>query len=228
MNTNNDSNRKNILFIADYFFFKNINNKAYYNFINYIANNSYHNVKIIYTDHNKEDALKETVSFNANIIIFFEINAFQHHTKNFSFVFKLNIPTYIFLDDSYYISSITSKCEYVNSCTGIIFWYKNKKIINSYKKKFPTKHILNFDSRYVNTDVYKDWGYQKDIDILVYGNIYSIYDYKNEEIETIQDYIKEYETTMNTIIDSKIDFYPLRRKLVDIFQKFLHLNFVIK
>jgi hypothetical protein len=217
---NNDLNSINILFIADFFFFKNINNKAYYNFINYIANNTYHNVKIIYTDHNRDDAENEIVSFNPNIIIFFEINAFQHHTKNFGFVFELNIPTYIFLDDSYYISSITSKCEYVNLCRGIIFWYKSKKIINSYKKKYPTKHILNLDSRYVNTDVYKDWGYQKDIDILVYGNIYSVYDYKNEEIESIQDYIKKYEINTNTIIDNKIDFYPLRRKLVDIFQKY--------
>ena len=212
-----------ILFIADYYYYKNANGKTSHNFMNYISGKGFnHNIKIIYTDYNISDAYNEIIIYNPDIIIFFEINAFQSQTQNFKFVFDLNKKVFVFLDDSYYITSLTSKCECINYCDGIIFWYRNDRILNSYKRKFPNKITLNFDSRYVNTEIYRDYKLEKKYDIFIYGNRNFLYNYKNEELEPIQNYIKNYEYKNNIIINDKINFYPLRSKLETILTKNSH------
>ena len=185
---------ENIFFIADYYFYKNALAKTSYNFINYIKNNNNnYNINIYYTDDDINKVNEEISTIKPKIIIFFEINSFQETTKKFKFVFDLGIPIYIFLDDSYYISSLTSNCCYINKCNGLIFWYNNNLIIDSYKRKYPTKYIKNIDSRYVNTNIYKDYKLEKQYDILIYGTRNFLYDYKNEDLDSIQNYIKKYE-----------------------------------
>jgi hypothetical protein len=208
---------ENIVFIADYYFYKNSIGKTNYYFINNIKNNNdKYNIHIFYTDDDINKINEDILKIKPKLIIFFECNSFQQQTTKFSFVFQLKIPVFIFLDDSYYISSITSKCPYINNSNGLIFWYKNNIIINSYKKVFPYKYILNLDSRYVNTDIYKDYKLEKKYDILIYGTRNFSYDYKNEKLDTIQNYIKKYEEYYDTIINSKISFYPLRSKIENI------------
>ena len=208
-----------IIFIADNYFYKYSTGKTPSNFANYIVNNSNNYIKLIYTDSDINISHNEILEINPDLIIVLEINSFQENTKKFKFIFELNKPVYIFLDDSYYITTITSQCPYVNLCNGIIFWYKNEKINNSYRIKFPDKKILNFNSRYVNTEIYKDYKLDKKYDILLYGTRNFLYNYKNEELETIQNYIKNYEEKTNTIINDKINFYPLRNRLENILVK---------
>jgi hypothetical protein len=208
-----------IIFIADYYYYKKATGKTSFNFINYIADNSDHYIKIFYTDYNEYLSYNEILEINPDLIIVFEINAFQENTKKFKFIYSLNKPVYVFLDDSYYISSLTHNCEYMNLCNGIIFWYNNERINNSYKIKYPNKKILNFNSRYVNTNIYKDYKLDKKYDILLYGTRNFLYNYKNEELETIQNYIKKYEEKTNIIVNEKFNFYPLRNKLENIIIK---------
>jgi hypothetical protein len=101
----------------------------------------------------------------------------------------LNIPIYLFLDDTYYISSLTANCEYTKLVNGFIFWYKNDMIKKSYEIKYPLKRIMNISSRYINTDIYKDYKLPKIYDILIYGTRNFKYNYKNEEIISIQQWI---------------------------------------
>ena len=131
-------------------------------------------------------------------------------------IFDLNIPIYLFLDDTYYISSITARCKYTQNVNGFIFWYKNELINKSYEIKYPNKKILNFSSRFVNTNIYQDYNLPKKYDILLYGTRNFNYNYKNEKIITIQNWIKKYESINNTVINNKINFYPLRQKLENI------------
>jgi hypothetical protein len=213
---------ENIFFIADFYYFKNCFSKTQYNFINYIKNNNNkYNINIYYTDNDINKINQEILLMKPKLIIFFEINSFQEETKKFAFIFGLNIPIYIFLDDSYYISSITSKCEYINKSNGLIFWYKNDLIINSYKRFFPNKYIKNIDSRYFNPDIFKNYNLQKKYDIFLYGTRNFLYKYKDEDLDTIQNYIKNYEEYNNIIINNndKINFYPLRSKIENILLK---------
>ena len=215
---------ENIIFIADYYFFKNACGKTSYNFINYIKNNNNkYKIHIYYTDEDINKVNDEIRSMvKPKIIIFFDINAFQPNTQKFGFLFTYDIPIYVFLDDTYYISTLTSKCDYINRSNGLIFWYKNDLIINSYKRFFPNKYIKNIDSRYVNTDIYKDYKLEKKYDILIYGSRNFLYDYKKQDLDSIQNYIKKYENYYNTIIDYKINFYPLRSKIENILLKNSH------
>jgi hypothetical protein len=105
--------------------------------------------------------------------------------------------------------------------TSLIFWYKNKSAIDSYKKIFPEKYITNIDSRYVNTNIYKDYGMDKKYDILIYGARSFVYPYKMENMDSIQEYIKKYEHHHNVSIslNELVHFYPLRFKLTQILQK---------
>ena len=141
---------------------------------------------------------------------------------NFHFIFNLRIPIYLFLDDTYYISSRTSKCKFTNLVNGFIFWYKNDMIKKSYEIKYPLKNVMNVSSRYVNTNIYKDYGLPKIYDILLYGTRNFRYNYKNEELISIRQWISKYEKINNVIITDRIDFYPLRVKLENIIKNNTH------
>ena len=151
-----------------------------------------------------------------------DINSFRDNSMRFDFVFNLNIPVYIFIEDTYYITTATSLCPYVNKTNGIIFWYKNELIKMSYKNFFPNKIITNVDSRFINTNIYKDYNLEKKYDILLYGSRNFSSFYKQQNLESVQNYIKKYEEINNCIvdIDTKLDIYILRTKLENILIKY--------
>jgi len=211
-----------IIFIADSHYYKDSLSKISYNFINYLVKSKECEIKIFYTDENIVNVEKKIREFNPKIIIVFEINAFQKRTMKFHFIFNLHIPIYLFLDDTYYISSRTSKCNFTNLVNGFIFWYKNDMIKKSYEIKYPLKNVMNVSSRYINTDIYKDYGLPKIYDILLYGTRNFRYNYKNEELISIRQWISKYEKINNVIITDRIDFYPLRVKLENIIKNNTH------
>lgn len=213
---------KNVVFIADYTYYKNMNARVCYDFITGVReHNKKYNITIFWTDEESMFVESKVRAINPELIVIFEINNFQPATKHFDFVFSLGIPIYFFMDDTYYINRNTSVCEYTQKVDGIILWYKNEKAKRSYQRAFPKKKILNVSSRFVNTNTYKDWGLPKKYDILLYGSRIYHYEYKREPNEAIQDYIKQYETQTNTIVDNdtKVSFYPLRCKMLSVLSK---------
>lgn len=215
----------NIVFLADVTYYKNMNARVCYDFITKVRDYTKdYSITIFWTDEDVYHVYDEIIKLQPKLIIVFEINNFQVKTKDFEFIFSLNIPVYIFLDDTYYINRNTSTCEYTCRTSGLIFWYKNQKLINSYQRVFPDKTITNIDSRFVNTNVFKDWGLQKVYDIVMYGSRIYYYEYKREQNDSIQDYIKKYEQHTNTEVttDTKISFYPLRCKMLSVLEKLKH------
>jgi hypothetical protein len=156
-----------IVFIVDCFFYKYSFGKTSHNFVNYLTKSKEYEIKIFYTDEDSVTVQNKINELNPKIIVVFEINCFQEQTKKFKFIFDLNIPIYLFLDDTYYISSLTANCVYTKLVHGFIFWYKNDMIKKSYEIKYPLKKIMNISSRYINTNIYKDYGLPKIYDILL-------------------------------------------------------------
>jgi hypothetical protein len=159
----------NIFFICNTHFFKNHHTSVRIDFLNSIKlNNNKYNINIYFDDEDINTVNYDIINLKPKLIIFFDINCFSESLRKFDFVFTYNIQTFIFIEDTYYITT-TSSCPYVQKTNGIIFWYKNQDIINSYKRVLPNKHILSLGSRYVNTDIYKDYKLEKKYDILLYG-----------------------------------------------------------
>ena len=209
----------NIVFIAESQHYKYMNSHVCYDFIDGIKKNSTkYQISIFWNDEDPWYVHSKINELHPKLIIFFEVNSFHERSKQFEFVFSMNIPIYIFLDDTYYLNRITSKCEHVQKTNGIIFWYKHEKGIRSYKRLFPDKHITNVSSRFTNTRVFKNWDLEKKYDILLYGSRIYHYEYKREQNDAIQDYITMYDKHYNTVTtnDTKISFYPLRCKLLSI------------
>jgi hypothetical protein len=211
-----------IFFIVDCIFYKWSIGKTSYNFVNYLTKSNEYEIKLFYTDEDIKIVQNKINELKPKMIIVFEINCFQEYTKKFNFIFNLNIPVYLFLDDTYYISSLTANCEYTKLVDGFIFWYKNDRIKKSYEIKYPLKKVMNISSRYINTDIYKDYKLPKIYDILIYGTRNFKYDYKKEELIPIQQWISKYENINNTVINEEINFYPLRNKLENILKNNLH------
>jgi hypothetical protein len=158
-----------------------------------------YNITLFWADSDITYVYSEIIRLQPKCIIVFETGEFG--LKNFDFLFDLNIPIFLFLDDTYYMTS----CAYsrqnnylTNKVNGIIYWYNNNNVYNSYKNLYPTKTILHLNSRYTNTNIYKDYNLEKKYDILFYGTRHFLYPYKKEKVISIQEYIHKLEI-MNDI-----------------------------
>jgi hypothetical protein len=215
----------NIVFLADYAFYKNKLTTVNNDFINSIKNNNEkYNITIFYTDDEPHDVLLNIIYLSPKAIIIFECNNFQRNTRKFDYIFNLKIPIAIFIDDTYYLTSYTSTCPHTAKVDSIIFWYKNDKITKSYQEVYKDKLITHIDSRYTNTEIYKDYGLEKKYDILLYGTRNFLHPYKKEQVQSIQDYISKYEAFYKITIsrDDKINFYTLRNKIEQVLIKNSH------
>jgi len=213
-----------IFFICNAHFFKNHHTSVRIDFLNNIKlNNSMYNINIYFDDECINNINNDIINLNPKLIIFFDINCFSDSLHKFDFVFSYNIPIYLFIEDTYYILTTTS-CHYVKKSNGLIIWYKNQSIINSYKRFLPDKNITNINTRFVNIDIYKDYKLEKKYDILIYGSRECCLPYKKQDIDSIQNYIKKYETINNTIVTNEtlINFYSLRLRLLNLLENNSH------
>ncbi len=214
----------NIFLICNTHFFKNHHTTVRIDFLNNIKlNNTKYNINIYFDEEDINIVNNNIINLRPILIIFFDINCFSESLKKFDFIFNFNIPTFIFIEDTYYITT-TSSCPFIKKTNGIIFWYKNKDLINSYKRFFPNKIITNIDSRFVNTNIYKDYKLEKKYDILLYGCRDFKYPYKIQDIDSVQKYIKKYENINNTVITNEtlLNFYSLRLKLLQLLENNSH------
>jgi hypothetical protein len=212
----------NIVFIARSQFYRNTNTFVSNDFIKSLTKNEKYNIFLFWDDTDLNHVKGEIERLSPKLIILFEINNVSDTIKPYHhYIYSMGIPMFLFLEDTYCITSNTSKCQFTNLVNGLIFWYKSKSVVESYKRVFPNKYITNMHSRYVNTDRYKDYKLEKKYDILLYGTRNFQYPYKGEKLDSIQNYVQKYEEYTNAIItnNTRIDFYPLRRKMEDILKK---------
>lgn len=212
---------ENIIFIARTQFYRNKNTAVSNDFIESLTKSCKYNIHLFWDNTCHDHLRTEITRLSPKLIMIFDINNVSSIMKNFSFIYSSGIQIGVFLEDTYYITSNTGNCEYTKLANYLVFWYKNKSIIDSYERVFPGKYITNIGSRYVNTNMYNDYGMEKTCDILLYGTRTFNYPYKIEQLDSIQNYIKKYEQHHNTKVSSNtlIPFYPLRCKLEGILNK---------
>ena len=147
--------------------------------------------------------------YNIKIIIQFciGVSTYNNIDKNIN---KNHIKHYVYVLDNHNFNTSTIK--------NIILPYKNKLIVNSY----PDKNILNFNSRYFDNKVYKDYKLKKKYDILIYGTRDFPYIITNNKLKVVENYKKEYKEIYKKNCPDKIDFYELRTKLEKILIKYRH------
>ena len=145
--------------------------------------------------------------YNIKIIIQFCINYPKYRD-----ISKNNIiHHYVYILDNHHYNTN-------NNIKNVILPYKNNLIVNSY----PDKNILNFNSRYFDNKIYKDYKLGKKYDILIYGTRDIPYNISNNKLKVIENYKKEYKEQYQKECHNTIDFYELRTKLEKILMKYKH------
>jgi hypothetical protein len=222
---------ENIIIIAQHSFFRDHQTFVRIDMLNYIKNNNKnYNIHLYFSDCNPSIIHTKINELNPKVILFMDINSFSSELQKYNFVFKYNfnksIKIGLLVEDTYYINT-TKSCPYVQKCHFLVLWYKNKLIEESYKETFPNKQILSLDSRFINIDRFKDYQLPKKYDILMYGCRLFKHKYKQQNINTIQNYIQKYEKNNNIKLtnNSDISFYALREKLLNVLTNCNKYNF---
>jgi hypothetical protein len=200
----------NISLIVESFTFNNKNTTVSDDFLNAIKDNKYDTSVFFdyYDTRYVEDCIKIK---KPSIIVLVQVGANDRRLlERFKFISSLDIPIYFFIEDTYYYTSTLNTLP--SAITGLILWYKNKRIKESFALINKNLTITNFDSRFVNTNIYKDYKLEKKYDILLYGARNCIYTHTDHVI-TVKDYLDKNSHHYN---DEKIPFYPLRDKLESI------------
>jgi hypothetical protein len=196
----------NIVFIVKLFTFGSKCTSVSNDFLNSIIQNKYNNF-IFSSNQNNVYVKEQILQIKPKLIIIIEVNACNDLIDYFDLQ-SLNIPIYMFIEDTYYGMNRISNIN----INGLILWYKNKQLTNSFKLINPNLFITNFNSRYVNTNIYKDYKLEKKYDILLYGGRTGIVGEEllpNTNIN-IFNYINKNKQNL---------FYPLRNKLEQILIK---------
>ena len=203
----------NIIFIAEYGHYKNWGPKNYFDLFNYVKeHNEKNNIYLYFSSNSSLELEKEMKKINANIVLFFDTTTFSESLEKFNFVFNWKIPIGLVLLDMFYPSKIVNN-KYVKKMNFLIHFGKSMKIIDYYQKLFPGKLITFLKSRFINKQRFQDYKLKKEYDIIFYGTRRYYYDFKSENIDFVNDYIKKWEKHYNKKIPKEINFYPLRERL---------------
>ena len=128
------------------------------------------------------------------------------------------IPLCLVLDDLFHFDNVSSLIP--ERCNVIVFMVKWKILQEQYQRKFPNKIIKNFASRYVNTDIYTLHPEEKKkYDVLFYGTDNVTVGVPLNDIDKQYFDEKWMERNNTNIIPQTFNFYPLRKRLRDLFLK---------
>lgn len=199
----------NIILIAEKNHYRDWKGKTYFDILTYYTTTSKNNVKLIYSDHYSKYNIDIIKSFNPNIIVFFSTDRLLEATY-FNYVFDIGIPIFYCGLDVFHFD-LCAACENIQKCTGLIHFGKCSKIESSYKTYFPKKIQTYFKGRFVNSNIYKNYDNNKDIDILIYGSRNAPVKLHNNIME--QEYKTKYESHYEIPLSDKPNFYPLRAKV---------------
>lgn len=174
--------------------------KTYSDILLYYKTHSKHKVKLIYSDthYTKHDFFKD----EPTIVVYFDTTTVGSGNK-FAYIFIQNKIPVVFCGLDLFRYNECICCKWIKKCDAIIHFGKASKLLTSYQKKFPTKYISCFDSRFINTNVFKKWRSYNDkqFDILLYGSRSNIVPYQNTNIDKVLDHNEE------------PYFYPFRMRL---------------
>ena len=139
--------------------------------------------------------------------------------NGFKYVYNMNIPIFISSLDLFYFNHCIN-CQYIIKSNGILHFGHSKKLLNSYKKKFPNKIIDSFKGRFINSSRFKDYKQKKIYDILIYGTRH----FQNviEKHIADQEYKQKWENYHKKILSNRYNFYPLRTRLENLLNKNSH------
>ena len=211
----------NIVFLAEEYHYKKWTGKSYYDLITYIRDkNTKYKIHIFWSDDTTQNVYVKILELNPKLIFIFDTDTIQSHLLKFDFIFYFNIPKVLCSLDMFHLSKFyfDQNMKYIDA---ILHFSKNDAIVKTYSKLYPNKYIGSIDSRFININKFKDYKLEKKYDILLYGTRNYLRNYKNEPLDSIQNWIKKYELNTNIVItnNDKVNFYHLRSKLENILLK---------
>lgn len=200
----------NISLIVQSFTFNNKNTSVSDDFLNAINNNKYDTS--LFFDYYDNMYVEACIRIKKpSLIILVQVSATDRTLlQRFNFISSLGVPIYIFIEDTYWYTSTLNTLP--SAITGLILWYKNERIKESFATINKNLTITNFDSRFVNTNIYKDYKLEKKYDILLYGARSGMYTHTDHLI-TIQEYLNK---NSHHYTDGKVPFYSVRNRLESI------------
>ena len=201
----------NISLIVQSFTFNNKNTTVSDDFLNSIKDNKYDTS--VFFDYYDTVYVEACIKIKKpSLIVLVQVSATERILlEKFKFITSLGVPIYMFIEDTYYYKSSLKTLP--SEITRLILWYKNKRIKESFSSLNTNLTITNFDSRFVNTNIYNDYKLEKKYDILLYGCRSCNYTYTDHLI-TVEDYLNK---NSHHYYDGKIPFYPLRQRMESIF-----------
>lgn len=211
--------KRNILFIADNNHYRIWPGKTYYDLLMKITSSSTKfSIHIFWTDDDPKVIKYWIENMKPELIVFFITGCIKVECKNFRFVFDLPIPNACAMLDMFFPYHAIEDYAVTGS---LIHIGKNDSIVSCYQTMFPDKYVSSFNSRFINTQKFKDYNLEKKYDILIYGNRRFDYPFKKEKLPAIQKFIDRYETIHNTNVtdDTTLNFYYLRERLEDVLVK---------
>ena len=200
----------NISLIVQSFTFNNKNTTVSDDFLNSIKDNKYDTS--VFLDYYDTVYVEACIKIKKpSLIVLVQVSATERILlEKFKFITSLGVPIYMFIEDTYYYKSSLKTLP--SEISGLILWYKNKRISESFASINKNLTITHFDSRFVNTNIYKDYKLEKKYDILLYGCRSCNYTHTDNLI-TVQDYLNK---NSHRYADGKIPFYPVRDKIESI------------
>lgn len=198
----------NILFIPAHDFYRKNREKGYYNMLMNCAKKSKHKIHIHWTDKDPS----RTPNINYDLIVFFDIDTLRSYNK-FSFLKSKGVPMCAACIDFFWFDNCV-KDKGIQNMDVIIFLQKATKLIASYQKVFPEKHITNIQSRYIDTNTFKNYGLEKIYDIVIYGSRDGRVQLQNHDVDI--EYITKYKEKTGVSLKDKHYFYPLRVRLEEL------------
>ncbi len=207
-----------IIFIAELGHYKAWGPKNYRDLLDFLVKNSDHKISIYYSNAESPTLEADMLRNKPEMVIFFDTDTFGQYLEKFSFVFNWKIPTAIALLDMFYPSRIVNNV-YIKKIDCLIHFGKSRAMMDYYGKVFPKKLITFFKSRFINSKRFRNYGFEKKYDIVFYGTRRNYYNFRNENLPTINEYIKRWENHYKKKMPEEINFYPLRERLENLLIK---------
>jgi len=181
--------------------------KTYYDIITHFHKNSKHEIHLFWSDWRGVENIIKRIDPDLFVLFCTETIGFAKH---FEYIFNMRGKVFACCLDIFHINRVRN-CKYIKKCDGILHFSKQRRLLSSYKKIFPNKFIGCFRGRFVNTKKYKDYGYEKEYDILIYGSRGGKTP-MGDHASDVQ-YKEKWEKHNKRDIPKEFSFYPLREKL---------------
>ena len=150
-----------LLLLPDVTHYRDWKGKTYSDIISNYKYKSKNIIDIIYITGDLREIKEYLSKTTPNLIIFFITTCVNDHL-GYDFVYDYGIPVYVCGLDLFNFE-INRNNNFYKKCNGIIHFSHAKKLLQSYKDLFPEKKILSLKGRFINPEIYKNYGFKKNI-----------------------------------------------------------------